>query len=305
MANIAVVILTYNEALHIERLLRQLKGLAREIIVVDSYSTDSTVEIAEAYGATVLRNKFVNQAKQFQWGLDNAQITSEWVMRVDADEEIGADLAAEISTKLPNLPNDVVGINLKRKHIFLGRWIKHGGRFPLLLLRIWRLGKGRVEDRWMDEHVIVWGGRTVTFDGEFSDHNLNSIGHLIDKHNKYATREALDVLNRKYGGVTDDQLMSTKSTSRQAATKRFIKSRLYNRIPFWVAAPGYFLYRYLIQLGFLDGVEGLIYHSLQGGWYRFLVGAKIYEYERILEKINSMDKKRKTLFRLAESDLNR
>jgi len=287
MLDLAVVMLTHNEERHISRALAAIRGIAREVFIIDSYSTDRTVEIAEAAGAVVLQHKFLNYAKQFEWGLANAPITSGWIMRLDADEVIEPDLAAEIEAKLPQLGAEVAGINLKRKHIFMDRWIQHGGRYPLILLRIWRRGQGRIESRWMDEHMITWGGHTVTFDGGFSDHNLNDLTFFTDKHNKYATREAIDILNQKYGLFARDEDLSTESSSFQASLKRMMKEKVYNRLPFWVGPIGYFIYRFVFQLGFLDGRPGLIYHSLQGGWYRFLVGAKVVEYERELESCTS------------------
>lgn len=279
-ADIAVVILTHNESLHIKRAIEAARPFAKEIFVIDSYSTDGTVEIAEAAGATVLQNPWVNYSKQFAWGLDNAPITAGWIMRLDADEVIEPDLAREIQQKLPNQPADVAGINLDRRHVFMGRWIKHGGRFPLTLLRIWRRGQGRIEDRWMDEHIVISGGRTVKFNGGFSDVNLKDITFFTTKHNAYATREALDILIRKYDLLAADEALSSESASFQAAVKRFVKERIYNRMPFWLSTMLYFQYRYFIQLGFLDGGPGLIYHFLQGYWYRFLVGVKTVEFER-------------------------
>ncbi len=134
----------------------------------------------------------------------------------------------------------------------------------------------------MDEHIIVWDGQTVTFDGGFADHNLNSVSFFIDKHNKYAMREALDVLGQKYGLFRPEEISAIAGGSRQAAIKRLIKEKLYNRLPFPLAALSYFLHRYFLQLGFLDGKEGLIYHVLQGFWYRFLVGTKVLEFERAI-----------------------
>src|SRR5262249_51230300 len=134
MADLAVIILTYNEGIHIRRALNLVRPFARQIFVVDSFSTDDTVHIARAEGATVLQNKFVNQSQQFQWALDNAPINATWIMRLDADEEVYPDLAAAIESRLPSLGEDVVGIQLKRRHIFLGRWIRHGGRYPLIML---------------------------------------------------------------------------------------------------------------------------------------------------------------------------
>lgn len=295
---IAVLILTYNEERHIERAIRSVKSFSPEIFVIDSFSTDRTVEIARSLGATVLQNPFINQAKQFQWGLDNAPITADWVMRLDADEVIEPELAQEIAEKLPKLGLDVAGINLKRKHIFLDRWVRHGGRYPLILTRIWRKGQGRIEDRWMDEHIIVWGGHTVLFDAPFADHNLNDLGFFTDKHNKYATREAVDVLNRRYGLFAEDVALTSGGSSFQASVKRFIKERIYNRIPFPISTLGYFLFRYILQLGFLDGREGLIYHFLQGYWYRFLVGSKVLELDRALKGLVSAEEKRLELARL-------
>jgi len=298
MADLAIIILTFNEECHLARALNSVESIASEIFVIDSYSFDRTVEIAHARGATVLENKFVNYAKQFQWALENAPITASWVMRLDADEIVGPNLASEIDRKLPTLGGDIAGVNLKRKHIFMGQWIRHGGRYPLVLLRIWRNGQGRIESRWMDEHMIVWGGRTVTFCGDFADHNLNGLTFFTDKHNKYATREAIDILNQKYGLFSRDEDLSSKSASLQAAVKRWLKEKIYNRLPFWVGPLGYFLYRYIMQFGFLDGSKGLVYHFLQGFWYRFLVGAKVAEYDAVLSTCATLEDRRLALERL-------
>lgn len=298
MTSLAVIILTHNEALHIGRALDAVAPVASEVFLIDSGSTDGTIEIAEARGATVLRNPWVNYAVQFQWGLDNASVTADWIMRLDADEIIESDLVEEIVRELPRLPDDVGGVNLKRKHIFMGRWIRHGGRYPLVLLRIWRRGAARIEQRWMDEHMLLTEGRTVAFEGGFSDCNLNDLTFFTDKHNKYATREAVDVLNQRYNLFDRDEALDTGSTSFQASAKRWLKEKFYNRLPFWVSTTAYFLYRYIFQLGFLDGREGLIYHGLQGWWYRFLVGAKVAEFEQALADLESRQAKLDALVKL-------
>lgn len=286
-ADLTVLILTFDEARHIERAIASVAGIARQVVVVDSFSTDDTVERARNAGALVFQNKFVNQSKQFQWGLDHAGIATGWVMRLDADEVIEPDLAAKLARELPTLPADVAGINFDRKHIFMGRWIRHGGRYPLRMVRVWRTGQGRVEDRWMDEHIVVWGGRTVTFEGGFADINLNDLTFFTDKHNKYATREAIEQLSQRYGLFARDEAFSSEAVSRQAGMKRSIKEGVYNKLPFWVGPTGYFLFRYFLQLGFLDGRPGLIYHFLQGFWYRFLVGAKVVELEQEIADCSS------------------
>ncbi|MDE1159026.1 MAG: glycosyltransferase family 2 protein [Neorhizobium sp.] len=293
--SVSVVILAYNEARHIARAIESVKSFATQVVVVDSFSKDATAEIARGLGAEVLHNPFVNQARQFQWALENAPLTGEWIMRLDADEIIEPALAAEIVDRMPGLGPDVAGIGLKRKHIFLGRWIRHGGRYPLILTRLWRRGQGRVEDRWMDEHVVVWGGRTVVFDHPFSDCNLNDLGFFTDKHNKYATREAVDVLNQRYDLFATDHDLTAGGAASQASLKRKIKEGLYNRIPFPISTLGYVLFRYVVQLGFLDGREGLIYHVLQGYWYRFLVGAKVMEFDRVIAGLATPEEKRAAL----------
>lgn len=246
----------------------------------------------------MLKNPFINYARQFQWGLDNAAVDTTWVMRLDADEIIEPNLAQEIARELPKLGDDVAGVNLKRKHIFLGRWIRHGGRYPLILLRIWRNGQGRIEDRWMDEHMIVWGGRVVTFNGGFADQNLGDLTFFTDKHNKYATREAIDILNQRLGLFARDEALADVGGPKQAAIKRFVKERIYNKVPFQLSTLAYFLYRYIIQLGFLDGRPGVIYHGLQGFWYRFLVGAKVVEFEMAVAHLKEPEAIRAELSRL-------
>jgi glycosyltransferase involved in cell wall biosynthesis len=288
-ADLAVVILTHNEGRHLARALAAVEPIAREVFVVDSFSSDRTVEIAREHGARVLQNRFVNYAKQFQWALDTAPITSGWVMRLDADEVVEPDLAAEIATRLPALPPDVSGVVLNRKHIFMGRWIRWGGRYPLLLLRIWRRGSARIEDRWMDEHMVLSQGRMVTFEGGFADHNLNDVSFFTEKHNRYATREAIDILSARLDLYRRDKTLTETAPFAQAGRKRAVKEGVYNRLPFQVGPTIYFLYRYVIQLGFLDGKPGLVYHFLQGFWYRFLVEAKVYELEQAIAGLENRD----------------
>ncbi len=289
MTTITTIILTYNESQHIARAIESVAGFSTQILIIDSFSTDRTTEIASSLGAKVHQRRFTNQSEQFNWALDNIKIDSEWILRLDADEIIEPDLATNISRTLPTLGRGVVGINLKRKHIFMDRWVRYGGRYPLLMLRLWRKGQGRVEDRWMDEHVVVQGGSTITLDGGFADHNLNDLTFFTDKHNKYATREAIEVIAQRRALFQRDELLSGASASRQAHIKRLIKERLYNRTPFTISACLYFLWRYIFQLGFLDGRSGLVYHFLQGYWYRFLVGAKVMELESAISHLH--DKK--------------
>jgi glycosyltransferase involved in cell wall biosynthesis len=302
-ASLAIIILTYNESVHLPRALEHIRRFAREIFVIDSFSTDNTVELAKAGGANVLQHPFQYQAQQFNWALKHAPITTDWVMRLDADEIIESDLAEEIVATLPALTPEITGVNLNRKTIFQGKFIRYGGRYPLTLLRIWRRGKARIEDRRMDEHIYLTEGRAVTLRGGFADHNLNDLTSFTVKHNGYAGREALDVLNRRLH-LFDPQIELTRqSTAKQAKIKRFFKESVYNRLPFEVSAFVYFLFRYVVQLGFLDGREGLIYHVLQGFWYRFLVGAKLRELEQAVKRTTSDEEMRSVIARLSHQRL--
>jgi len=273
--NLSVIILTYNEERHIERCIRSLQSFTDNIFVVDSFSTDNTIKIAKSLGADIYQNAWSYHARQFNWGLDNCLIKTKWVMRMDADEYVTPELAIEINKKLNMLDDSVTGIYLKRRVFFMERWIKHGGYYPIWLLRIWQYKKGYCEQRWMDEHVKVTEGNTVQFNHDIVDHNLHGLTAWTEKHNHYVTREAVDLLNTIYGFITYDDIDPVFFGS-QAQRKRYLK-KIYSQMPLFLRPFIYFNYRYFLQLGFLDGKEGLIWHFLQGFWYRFLVDAKIYE----------------------------
>jgi len=277
MADITVFILTYNEQLHIERCIRSIKSFAKGIVLIDSFSTDATEQIAINAGCTVVRHAFTNHAEQFNWGLDNIPIITEWVMRLDADEYVRPELAAEIESRLSGLPADVAGVKLKRRVIFMGRWMRHGGYYPIELLRLFRRGKARSEQRLMDEHIRITEGRTVTFEHDIVDENLNDLTWWTAKHNHYATREAQDLFELRQRPSENPHFVATNA---QAERKRWLKEKVYARLPIALRPLLYFLYRYVFLLGFLDGREGMIWHTLQGFWYRFLVDAKLVERDR-------------------------
>lgn len=295
--DITVIILTYNEDLHIARCINSLLPIVKEIFVIDSFSTDNTVQLAESMGAKVFQRPWKNHADQFQWGLDNCPIQTSWVMRMDADEYLEPPLIDEILRKFSKLPTDVSGICLNRKHFFLGRWIKHGDRYPLVLLRIWKAGQAHIEARWMDEHIILDAGKAVTFDGDFVDDNLNTVAWFIEKHNRYASREMVDILNQKYHLFAQDNSMG-ESERGQAKLKRLVKENIYNKLPIFIRPLLYFFYRYFLRLGFLDGKEGFAYHFIQGLWYRCLVDLNCLEAERVLAGADSHVDKIERLSRL-------
>ena len=289
MLDITVVILTYNEERHIERCIQSIKKYSDNIYIIDSYSTDNTIQICKSLNVNILQNKFINQSKQFTWALDNINFKTEWILRLDADEYLEDNLIIEIKNKLPNISKDIVGVNLKRKHIFMDKWIKFGGRYPLILLRLWRNGHGYIEDRWMDEHIMVEGGKTITFKNNFCDHNLNNLSFFINKHDWYAGKEVVDILLGNLKIKNDKKKLSIKNTSLNVSLKRFMKESFYNKLPIGLGPLLYFLYRYIFLLGFLDGRVGLIYHFLQGFWYRFLVESKLVEYKKTIKGLDNND----------------
>ncbi|MBT1160452.1 glycosyltransferase family 2 protein [Bifidobacterium sp. SO1] len=289
MADLTVVILTKNEEKNLRKCVESFRGVARRFVIVDSYSTDGTEALCKQLNKELgqqgssldfYQHKFVSHAEQFNWGLDNTSITTVWTMKMDADEELTAELATELDKKLSNLPASVNGIIVKRRVIFMGRWIKHGGRYPELLLRIFRTGKARSEMKVMDEHLVLTnGGTIVTFKNDLIDNNQKDLEWWIAKHNWYSNREALDH-QLTLAHEMDETLKEHGSSSEQAQIKRIVKNDGYYRLPSFFRAHLYFLYRYYIKLGFLDGTEGRIYHFLQAYWYRFLVDAKLFECEK-------------------------
>jgi glycosyltransferase involved in cell wall biosynthesis len=275
--NISVIILTYNEEKHIERCIRNAQNFSNKIFLVDSYSSDRTVEMAEALGAKVHQNKWENNyARQFNWGLQNLPITTEWVFRLDADEYLSEELIEEIGNKFPKLSSEVSGVIFERKMIFLEKLINKG-MIQMNMLRLFKYGYGQCEDRWMDEHIILSKGITAEFQHYFVDHNLNSLGWWTNKHNGYSIREAIDLLDYELN-LTENEI-ENNFLSLDAANKRRKKLK-YAKLPLFWRSFYYFMYRYFIKFGFTQGKEGFLWHFLQGWWYRTLVDAKIYEIKK-------------------------
>jgi glycosyltransferase involved in cell wall biosynthesis len=277
---ITAIVLTFNESLHLDRCLESLKTVVSDVWVVDCFSTDETLEIARRHGACVVQNQWVNYATQFNWALSQLPASTDWVLRIDADEYLTPALIAEMERQLPTLDTEVNGVYCGRRMTFQGRLIRHGGIFPVRVLRLFRRGYGQCENRWMDEHIKVTGP-TADLREELVDDNLNSLTWWTEKHNKYASREAIDLLNLEFGFMPRDTVANIR-TGKQDGVKRWLKEEVYARLPGGFRALIYFVYRYVIRLGFLDGKEGTAFHFLQGYWYRYLVDAKVTEVKRYM-----------------------
>jgi glycosyltransferase involved in cell wall biosynthesis len=272
-----IIILTFNEERHLKRCIESLQNLKAEILVVDSFSTDRTLEIARSSGARILQHQFINHAMQFNWALEQLNLNFDWVLRIDADEVVTTELCDEIKNRLSLLSSDVSGVLVRRRIIFQGKLINYGGA-TTKVLRLFRYGRGKCENRWMDEHVKV-AGSTIQFNGELIDNNLNSLTWWINKHNIYASNEAVELLNLEYKFITsykEEQL----SLGTETKHKRWLKEWVYLNLPSGLRAFIYFFYRCVIRFGFFDRNPWTGFHFLQGFWYRYLVDLKVAEVKR-------------------------
>lgn len=271
MTDVAVIILTKNEKLHIARCLERLSPLEpKQSFVVDCFSTDGTQGIVEDVSASLrLCVKTVEHewpglyAKQFNWALDNLPIAAKWVLRLDADEYLTPETIERLKEELPNMQQDVSGLNIELKRKFRGGEIRHG-TVGIRQARIFRYGIGRCEDRAMDEHIVVSQSRIIDFDGAFYDDSLMPFEEWKEKHRGYAKREAMDAVSLFNN---PERLKNPSATDR--------KKIKYYRLPPYFRAFVYFCIRYFLKLGFLDGLAGFRWHFWQGLWYRWLVDREI------------------------------
>lgn len=286
--DITTIILTYNEELHIRRCLENVCPFSKRVIIVDSPSTDRTADIVQEVqaiqkaqgGADVelIVHKYPgNQAEQFNWALDNCEIDTEWILRLDADEYLTPELIAEMQEKLPVMEKNVSAVVLPLGRSFRGKLLKHGIVNGVKMIRLFRYGKVRYEHRLMDEHLEVLEGKTVLFKHMFVDDNLIGIKDFVEKHNNYSSREAALLLDAEYG--LTEIVEDNTEYAQEVAAKRAQKAK-YAKMPLYWRALGYFLYRYVVKLGFLDGRAGFEWDFFQGLWYRMLVDAKVSEVKR-------------------------
>jgi glycosyltransferase involved in cell wall biosynthesis len=269
---LSIYIPTLNEEINLPQCLASVSKLGATIYVVDSNSTDRTVEIAQAAGCQVATGSWRTFSDKMNWAINELPIQTPWTLRIDADEWLTDELIAEIRARLRSTPDDVGAYSINRRVYFLNRWIRFGGMYPLWGTRLWRSGKARCEVRELDEHMEVIG-RIDKLEHDIVDEGQRSLTYWVQKHNQYADSEVREIL-RAQG---QDDASNTLTT--QPARKRWLKNNFYYRLPKFWRVFLFWIYRYFFKLGFLDGVPGLIYHTLHGFWYRFLVDAKLYEIE--------------------------
>lgn len=275
MVDVTFIILTKNESKNITDCINSIKNFASRIVIVDSGSDDDTCAIAKKLGADVYTHKFENYSKQFNWGLDNTNITTKWSFRFDADERLTPQLIKELEYLAKEHDSDNVnGIIMEAWLYFMGRKIKHGCHNKRKLM-MFKTGTARIEDRRMDEHTILSSGTAIIAKNKFIHYDYKDLTSWINKMNWYATREMQDYYEYKMG----------KSYVLQNEDKIINKTRkkkfgFYYKFPLFIRCRLLFFYNYIIKLGFLDGKEGYVYHYMYHMWYRTLVDGKILEQKK-------------------------
>ena len=270
MNNLCIIILTFNEEINIRKCLESIKDFADEIIIIDSFSNDKTKSICENYKVKFVQNKFINQAKQFNWALSNVEIKSKWIMRLDADEEVTENLAREIKINI-NLESKNNGFYICRKLIWCGKWIKYGGIYPLWLARIFKKGTAVYEER-TEEHLLI-DGKTGKIKGDLLENNLkNKIEYFTIKHLETAKGEVREIFDKSF-----DKNIASDKTLNKIRIRRFFKINFFNKTPLFLRSLFYFIYRYIFRLGFLDGKEGFTFHFFQAFWYRMFIDMLVDE----------------------------
>jgi glycosyltransferase involved in cell wall biosynthesis len=272
------VILTFNEEIHLPRLLQSIAGLQAPLFILDSGSTDKTLAIAAQYDAVVLSNSFVNHPKQWDFALKNFPIATPWVIGLDADQWLSAALYAKLQNfQHQDIATDVNGIYFNRKNYFRGEWIQHGGYFPKYLLKMFRYGVGFSDlNENMDHRFIVTGKTLLWADGYLLEENTkeNSISFWLNKHNKYSDMLAMEEVERLKKMRT--QTITGNFWGSPDQKVAWLKS-IWWKLPLYIRPFLYFIYRFVFQLGFLDGKQGRLFHFLQGFWFRLIIDVKIEE----------------------------
>ncbi|OOQ58090.1 glycosyl transferase family 2 [Mucilaginibacter pedocola] len=271
------IILTYNEEIHLPRLLESISGFDAELFVLDSFSTDTTTAIAQAAGAKVLVHKFENHPKQWDFALKSFPIKTPWVICLDADQIVTPELQQQLLNFRDTDYQNISGIYFNRKNFFKGKWLRFGGYYPFYLLKMFRYRVGYSDlNENMDHRFIVPGNIIIWKKGHLLEENLkeNNIRFWIDKHNRYSDLLAQEETERILG--LRNQTIKPKFWGSPDERTAWLK-QLWWRLPRYVRPTVYFIYRMVFKLGIFDGRTGIIFHFLQGFWFRLVVDIKIDE----------------------------
>lgn len=265
-----VIILTFNSAGSIRNTLQSIRSITDDIRVVDSGSTDATLEIVKEFGATVYHRPFVNYGEQRNWAIANIGATHSWQLHLDADERLSDALRNEIASMQES---EIVadGFFVRRYLMFMGRFLRHN-LAPTWHMRLFRSGMGHCETREYDQHFYCTG-TTSSLKGEMIDDIRMSLSEWTSRHNRWSDAEVKELRSPESVGRVGPRL-----TGNAIERKRSLR-RAYDSSPRFIRAFALFLYRYIVRSGWRDGKEGLIFCVLQTLWFRFLIDAKLYEAE--------------------------
>jgi glycosyltransferase involved in cell wall biosynthesis len=266
---VLVVVLTFNSSGVIEGTIRAAKQVSTNILVVDSFSTDNTRERAAALGCTVVTRAFKHYADQRNWAIREHGNAYAWQLHLDADEALDARAIANVREALRN-PGEHSGFLLKRLTYFMGKPLRFAGENSWHM-RLFRSGEGACEDRLYDQHFTC-KGKVRRLEGLLHDRNVGTISEWTARHNRWSDLETSELLRpQESSGKLEAQLSS------DPRKRRRLYKGIYYRMPPGIRALGYFFFRYVVQLGFLDGRVGFYYNFLQAMWFRMLVDAKLAE----------------------------
>nr|WP_138728786.1 glycosyltransferase family 2 protein [Pedobacter ureilyticus] len=271
------IVLTFNEEQHLPRLLNSIAQLNAPLFILDSGSTDQTLKIANDFGATVKYNAFENHPKQWDFALKNFDIQSPWIIGLDADQIVTQELFEQLAHFNNEQYKDVNGIYFNRKNFFKGKWIRFGGYYPKYLLKMFRTGVGFSDTNENMDHRFVVPGKTITWKkGHILEENLkeNEISFWISKHNRYSDLVAEEEVERMQ--ALRSQTIQPKLFGDPYQRMAFLK-KIWWQLPRFLRPFIYFGYRMTFQLGILDGKTGILFHFLQGFWFRIIVDVKIEE----------------------------
>lgn len=227
----------------------------------------------------MVRHPFETHAKQWNWVFRNLPLSSEWILALDADQRITPELCEEIQQVLQTVSLEVGGFYLKRRQIFRGRWIRHGGYYPKYLLKLFRRGKGHSDENELLDFRFYVSGKTIKLQHDLIEDNQKDldINIWLSKHARFATLQAQEEAHRQRNGT----VWSVKPSLFGSPDQQTLwHKNFWYRLPLFVRPFLYFFYRYFLRLGFLDGKEGFIFHFFQGFWYRFLVDIHLDELRR-------------------------
>jgi len=278
MLDLTVIILTYNEEKNLPACLESLQSIPAHIFVVDSFSTDGTIGLLKEKNIKYVQHSFINYSIQRNWSQSNDPFQSSWVLHLDADERLSGELRDWLIHDFSSY-KEVDGFIFSRRAVFMDKWIRYGGHYPNRFLKLYKKASGKCEDKAYDQHFICEGKKAIIPHKDVINILSDNLGRFIDRHNTWSLMEAIEILKQEKSGEVKSSL-----SGNPIERKRWMKNNLFEKLPLFLRSFFYFTYRYIFRLGFLDGRQGLIFHVLQGFWFRFLVDAKVYEIKKEMKE---------------------